>query len=149
MSLKTYDSKLIVITFGPLIISGYAEDSIATLTPESEIFTAKVGADGQTTRSRSNNDNYKCSLRLMQTSDSQSQIQALTLRNSILSGITWPFKLISPTTRELYESSNAYLERNPDAEFGREAGEREYTFYLPSCKINATEVLTSMLGFGI
>ena len=149
MSLKTYDSKVIVITFGPLILSGYAEDSIATLTPESEIFTAKVGVDGQTTRSRSNNDNYKCTVRLMQTSDAHSKIQALTLRNTILSNLTWPFKLISPTTGEVFESGNAYLERNPDAEFGREVGEREYTFYLPSCKITATEVLTSLLGFGI
>lgn len=149
MSLKTYDAKVCIMTFGPLIISGFAEDSMVTFTPESEIFTAKVGCDGQTTRSRSNNDNYKCTVRLMQTSDSNSRIQTQTLRNSVLSGITWPFKFSSPTTGEIYESASAYLERNPDAEFGREAGEREYTFYLPSCKISIADVLTSQLGFNV
>lgn len=147
MALKTYDAKRVQIVFGPLSLSGFAEDSMITLTPESEIFTAKVGCDGQTTRSRSNNDNYKATVRFMQTSDARHKLQELTLRNSALTPVTYPFKLVSLDTGETYESAEAYVERLPDAEFGREAGEREYTLYLPSCKVSVTEVLTSLIGF--
>ena len=134
MALKTYDAKRVEIIFGPLSLSGFAEDSMITLTPESEIWTSKVGVDGQTTRSRSNNDNYKATVRLMQTADTRLKLQELTLRNSALSEVTFPFKLVSLDTGETYECAEAYIERLPDAEFGREAGEREYTIFLPNCR---------------
>ena len=147
MSLKTYDFKKCEMVFGPVVVSGFSEGSAVTFTPEAEVFTAKVGADGQTTRSRSNNDNYKCTFRLMQTSDSLNQVQLLTLRNSALSNQTYPFKFVSPTTGESYTCANAYVERLPDAEFADEAGEREYTLYLPSCKVGTVEVLASLFRF--
>lgn len=149
MSLKTYDFKQCQLIFGAVIISGFSDGSGVTFTPEAEVFTAKVGIDGQTTRSRSNNDNYKCTVRLMQTSDSVLKLFEQNARNSFISGATFPFKFISPTTGELYESATAYCERFPDAEFSGEAGEREFTLYLPSCKVTATEVVASLFGFGV
>lgn len=143
----TYDFKQGTLIIGPEILSGYSDGSGITFTPESEIFTSKVGIDGQTTRSRTNNDNYKCTVRLMQGSAAVQRLFALFQRNKALSGITYPFKYFNVSTGELFECSNAYLERYPDSEFAMEAGEREFTFYLPSCKVSSTEVLTSALGF--
>jgi hypothetical protein len=147
MALKTYDAKKVEIIFGPLRLSGFAEDSMITLTPEAEIFTSKVGVDGQTTRSRSNNDNYKCTVRFMQTSDARSKLQGITFRTAALSTVTHAFRLFCPDTGELYESAEAYVEKLPDAEFGREASEREYTIYLPNCKVSVNEKLASLFGF--
>lgn len=145
MSLKSYNLKNVVCSFGPVVFSGYAEDDAITLTPESEIFTSKVGADGQTTRSRSNNDNYKATVRFMATSGARLSLQEQTLRNAALSQVTYPFQLTSPDTGETYSSSQAYVEKLPDAAFGREASEREYTIYLPSCKVTVAEALSSVL----
>ena len=139
MSLKSYNLKSVVCSFGPVVFSGFAEDDAITLTPESEIFTSKVGADGQTTRSRSNNDNYKATIRFMATSTARVSLQEQTLRNAALSQVTYPFYLSSPDTGEIYSSSQAYVEKLPDASFGREASEREYTIYLPSCQVTPTK----------
>ncbi len=146
MSLKSYNLKSVVCSFGPISFSGFAEDDAITITPESEIFTSKVGADGQTTRSRSNNDNYKATIRFMSTSSARFSLQEQTLRNAALSQVTYPFFLNSPDTQEIYASSQAYVEKLPDASFGREASEREYTIYLPSCQVQLGESLGSVLN---
>ena len=147
MAVKTYDFKQISASFGTVILSGFAEDDAITLTPEANIYDAKKGCDGQTTRSRSNNDDYKATIRFMATSDAKSQMQELTLRNAALSGLTYPFRLISNSTNEFYFSPEAWVEKLPDADFGREVGEREYTVYLPDCLISAAEALSSIFGF--
>ncbi len=146
MSLKTYNLKDVVCNFGDVIFSGFAEDDAITLTPESEIFTSKVGADGQTTRSRSNNDNYKATVRFMATSDARVKLQDRTFRNAALSSLTLPFRLYSPSTGEEYTCSQAYVEKLPDASFGREASEREYTIYLPACTVSIREALLPIFG---
>jgi hypothetical protein len=146
--LKSYNLKKVVATFGAIIFSGFAEDDAITLTPEANIFDSKIGADGQTSRSRSNNDNYKATVRFMATSDARAQLQDATFRNAALSGLTLPFRLYSPDTGEEYSSAQAYVEKLPDASFGREVSEREYTLYLPDCKVSVREVLLPLFGIG-
>ena len=147
MSVKTYDLKKVTAIFGPVILSGFGESDAISITPEANIYDAKKGCDGQTTRCRTNNDDYKCELTFMATADARSKVQDLALRNAALSTLTYPFKLNSPATGEEITCSNAWIEKNPDITINGEPGERKYTLYLPDCTVSTKEVLASILGF--
>lgn len=141
MAVKPYDLKQVVCNFGPVIFKGFAEGSAISITFEANIFDSVVGADGETTRSRTNNNNAKATVSLMQTSTAHAQMVLQTLRNAALSGILYPFYLASPLTGEVYESAQAYVEKLPDAGFEMAAGAREWVIYLPDCKQSPFEVL--------
>lgn len=141
MALKTYDLKDVICTYGPHRFKGFDEGSAITLTPVEDIYKAKVGADGETTRSRTNNNNYEASIKLMGNSSIHLQMINTTFRNSALNGVTFPFQLVSIATGETYTCANAYVTRLPDAEFAQEMTAREWKLYLPDCKISAGEAL--------
>ena len=141
MALKTYDLKLVTCNFGPVLFKGFAEGSAISIAFEANIFDAVVGADGETTRSRTNNNNAKATVSLMQTSTAHAQMVQATLRNAALSGVTFPFYLVSPATQEVYDCAQAYVEKLPDGSFEMAAGTREWVIYLPDCKQSPFEVL--------
>lgn len=145
--MKTYDFKKITCIFGPVTLSGFAEGDGISLEPEEDIYKVKKGCDGQTTRSRTNNDDFSGTIKFMATSDSKAQFQDLTLRNAALSTLTYPFRLESPATGETIASANAFVMRLPNFDYGQEVGEREYKIYLPDCTVSLKEVLGSILGF--
>ncbi|HSN27245.1 MAG TPA: phage protein [Kofleriaceae bacterium] len=75
---KVYTLDQVVISFaGQLINEGYDENEVVTIEPLEEDFKAKRGADGQTTRSKTNNRGATIKLKLMHTS----------LANNILNAI--------------------------------------------------------------
>lgn len=151
MALKTYDIKNVTCIFGTVILRGYADGSAITVEPEENVFNTVVGSDGETTRSRTNNDNYKATVKLMQTSGAHADLQAQTLRNSALTGTTFPFKLIDGHTGETIDCAEAYVEKLPTVEYGRDASEREWVICLPAATFGNTvldivETLGSQLG---
>ena len=155
MTVKTYDMKKVICTFGPLNLTGFGEGDAIVLTPQAERFTVKKGCDGQTTRSRTNNDDYKAEITFMATSDARAKLQEMTFRELALSEKTYAFRLLSPATNEVYEANQCWVEKDPDASFGKEVGERKYTLYLPDCSNSVlragsqiVETLGSTLGFG-
>jgi len=88
MALKTYDLKDVICTYGPHRFKGFDEGSAITLTPVEDIFKEKVGADGETTRARTNNNNYEASIKLMGNSSVHLAMINSTFRNSALNGVT-------------------------------------------------------------
>ena len=113
MALKTYDLKDVICTYGPHRFKGFDEGPAITLTPVEDIYKEKVGADGETTRARTNNNNYEASIKLMGNSSIHLQMINTTFRNSALNGVTFPFQLISIATGETYTCANAYVKRLP------------------------------------
>lgn len=151
MSLKTYDIKNVTCIFGGVIMRGFADGSAITVEPDENVFNVVVGSDGETTRSRTNNDNYKATIKLMQTSGAHSDLQAQTLRNSALTGTTFPFTLVDGHTGEQISCAQAFVEKLPTTEFGRDASEREWVICLPAAKfenviLDIFETLGSQLG---
>jgi len=152
MTVKTFDMKKVTCIFGGIILSGFGEGDAITMTPQAEIFTVKKGCDGQTTRSRTNNDDYKAEITFAATSDARAKLQESTFRNAALSELTSTFILKSPATNESFAAEGCWVEKLPDASFGKESGDRKYTLYLPDCTastLGLLEKLGSVLGFSL
>jgi len=68
--IKTYNPKEVVISAGPHIVTGIADDSFVTIEANGDGITKKVGCDGEIVRAVSPDGTYKVKIALLQTSDS-------------------------------------------------------------------------------
>lgn len=137
MSVTTYDPSQLVITFGPVLMSGYA-DADVTVERNEDAFTLKVGLDGKGTRTKNANRSGKVTIPLMQSS----------LCNDLLSGIAqldekagagvYPLLVKDLSGRTLHAAQTAWIQKQPASAFGKEAGPREW--------ILETDNLESFIG---
>lgn len=68
--LATFDPASVVISFGGIPLSGFADGTFLEITADNPQFTKTVGADGYTTRTKSNNYGAQVTITLAQSSPS-------------------------------------------------------------------------------
>ena len=79
--IKTYNPKEVVISAGPHIVTGIADDSFVTIEANGDGITKKVGCDGEIVRAVSPDGTYKVKIALLQTSDSNTYFSHQPGRN--------------------------------------------------------------------
>lgn len=122
MGLKTYDSKLVSVIVGTKPLSGFADGSFVNASRDADDWAKSVGADGETTRSKSNNKAGKIVITLKQSSDSNDYLSGLAV-----SGAVVPVLVRDASGRTVIGSESGWVLKPADAEFGKEAGDREWT----------------------
>ena len=73
---KTYDPRLVTMSFGSHSVTGFADDSHITIEANGDGITKKVGCDGEVARALPTDRTHKVKCVLLQTSDSNSVFQA-------------------------------------------------------------------------
>jgi hypothetical protein len=130
VAIATYDPLKIVVTFGPLILSGYADGSFLTIDRTTDSFALIVGSSGEQARSRSNDRSAIATLKLLQTSlanDALSlQLQADELNGSGIS----PFMVKDLRGNSLTLAKEAWIIKPPTQDFDRTIGPREWNIQL-------------------
>ena len=140
MSLKTFDFKQVAMIFGGRILQGFADGEVITLEPQGDAFSEFVGADGEVTRSKSNNPMWTATIRLSQTSDSNDILMGFFLADQKSNGGVVPFLMKDNNGRTLVSSEQAYIKRAPNLTMGVETGVREWQIVLPSPDIFVEEL---------
>ena len=123
--MPTYDPKMVVITFGGVPITGFAEDSFVECTPSEEGFSRKVGADGEVVRSKSNNRCYDVTVTLLQTSLSNNSLAAAQLSDELTGLGMLPLSITEISSGSEHFFPQAWVER-PSWSRGKEAGEQQW-----------------------
>ena len=126
--MPTYDPKMVVITFGGVPISGFAEDSFVECAPAEEGFSRKVGADGEVVRSHSNNNCYDVTVTLLQTSLSNGVLSAAAVADRATGLGLAPLSITEITSGSEHFFPQAWVEV-PTWARGKEAGEQAWTFH--------------------
>ena len=125
---KTYDPDKVIITFGGIPIGGYADGSFAKITANSDLFTTKVGADGEIARTRKHNGTYGIDITLMQTSPSNSHLTVIeNIDRATGMGIR-PLSITDLSGGSLHFWPEAWISKDPDADYGAEVGDRAWHF---------------------
>lgn len=129
MSTKHYDADQVTVAIAGIPISGYADGEFLTLTMESDAFTDVVGTDGDVTRSKTNDRRATCTVKLMQSSDSNDLLSALynTDQKAPNGAGVGAFLIKDRQGRSLFAATACWIMKAPDISLDRTATAREWT----------------------
>jgi len=128
MAVHTYAPDQVTVVFGPVVLEGFAPDSLVSVEYEEDLWTKQVGADGHVARSKTNNATARVTVRLMQTSMSNDLLSAIALLDRHANEGVFPLMIKDNSGRSLHVAESAWIARPPNVEYAREAGTREWIF---------------------
>lgn len=128
MLLGTYDFKKVTLIVGTRQIKGFEEGSTIECDRDEDSFTKKVGVDGETTRSRSNNSAGSITFSLDQFSEDNKYLQGLANIDERTGAGVIPAKLVDASNpdEEIVIATAAWVKKPAKRGFGGESGPREW-----------------------
>ena len=126
MAIKTYDPKANVITLGPLILQGFAENKFLSAKRVTATFSTQVGASGEVARSKSNDRRGQVTLTTIASSITNDALSALAILDEQTGGGVGAFQVVDLNGTTLLHAQNAWVSKMPDTELGKELGETEW-----------------------
>lgn len=131
---KQFDPKVFSIIVGGKIISGFADGTFVKVTRDENAFAKKVGVDGEGARAKSANRGGTVEITLMQTSASNDDLSGFAIADEISGTGVVPVLVKDGSGRTVCQATTAWVQKFPDAEFGKEIGDRAWV--LESDEIN-------------
>lgn len=128
--LKIYGPDEVSIIFnGILVNEGLADGTFVKIEQDEDSFSLTVGTDGEATRSKTNNRSHTITFTVMQSSDCNDLLSAMhTLDINTPGGAgVGPLLIKDGSGSSIYVAEKSWIQKPPAAEFGREAGPREWT----------------------
>ena len=125
--LKTYDPKQVSVIVGGFIISGFADGSFVPVARNNDTFTLLVGADGDATRSKSNDKSGTFVITLQQTSASNAVLAGIAAADELGNSGIVPVLIKDNSGNALHTAAQAWIRKYPDADFAKEGGNLEWT----------------------
>ena len=136
MAVKVYDPADVDLLIADIPIAGFADGEMITLEFTSQAFTSMAGSDGEVARSKSNDRRAVCTVKLLQTSDSNDLLSALYASDQLASngaGIG-AFLLRDGQGRSLYTAAECWIQKHPNVSFDREPTPREWVIEIADCQ---------------
>ena len=125
--MRTYDPGLVVITLGNDPIQGpFADGTFITVERNEELYSQKVGADGEVSRARNRNRSGKITLRLHQTSPSNEVLSSLAFTGENQGTDVLPISVEDLSGTALHSGGQAWVQKYPTAENAKETTDREW-----------------------
>lgn len=125
--MKTYNFKKVVVIVGGSIITGFADSSSISAEFDEDRFTPDTGADGEYTRSQTNNNQGTITLNLKASSLGNAVLNAFYLLDKVAGSGIFPLLIKDLNGTTLIAAPECYVLKPPAAEFESELGEREWT----------------------
>lgn len=126
MAVRTFDPKSVIVTIGGVPMSGYADGTFLEITADTQQFTKIVGADGFTTRVKSNNYGGVMTLTLSQSSPSNDVLSGfLQLDRASNRGVV-PILIKDMSGTTIIFAGTGWIQQFPDVIFGNEINNRAW-----------------------
>ena len=126
MSVTTYDPKKNIVIFGGIELKGFSEDSIIELEPLGDGMKTVVGCDGETARSIDPNQNWKATIKLMATSESNDFLSATHIADRSTGKGILPLLFKDLSGRTTFFASQAWITKMPTVSREKEVKENEW-----------------------
>lgn len=135
MPVLTYDPGSVIVSIGGANMSGFADGTFVVVEREEDSFVKHVGADGEVSRSKSNNKSGSLTLTLASTSNSNAVLSGFaTVDENTGDGIV-PVLVKDASGTSVYFAGEAWVRKPANAEFGNEVGDREWVLDLASVEM--------------
>lgn len=125
---KTYDPKAVVVNYGGVDLSGFADGSFIDIERSTDAYEKTTGADGRTDRVKLNDSSGMITITLQQTSDSNDYLSSVALLDENTSDAVLPFMIKDFSGKSLYLSPSAWVKKIPNGGFDKQIGTREWQF---------------------
>lgn len=123
----TYDPSRVTVTVGAAVLSGFAEDTFISIEEIGDGVTSVSGADGEVARAMSSDRRCRVTITLQQTSAGNDILSALLQADRISGGDgIFPITVADLRGRTVFNASEAWVTKLPNAEFGVTVGSREW-----------------------
>lgn len=126
MALKTYDFKQVAVIVGGRIITGFSDGDAVQVERNEDAWSLQVGAEGEATRSKSNNRSGKVTLSLQQASESNAILSGFAKSDELSNGGLFPLLVKDNSGSSLYAAEQAWIVKSPAATLGMESAAREW-----------------------
>ena len=127
MALHTYDPSQVVVTYGGVIISGFADGEFLNIDQDNESFTMISGADGKASRAKSSDFTGTVTITLAQTSESNKYLTGVHNQDKASNSGALPLQIHDLSGNSIAFAPQAYIEKMPTVSYGKEVGERAWT----------------------
>jgi len=123
---KTYDPKQVGIIVGTRPLTGYEDGTFVNVTRNSDSWSLSMGADGEGTRSKSNDKSGRVEITLKQSSSDNEYMSELALADELSGGGTFPVLVRDASGTSLYAAETAWVVKPSDSEFAKESSARTW-----------------------
>jgi hypothetical protein len=123
---KTYDPKLVRITFGVISFSGYADGTFISMAQNGDGFEKVRGADGTVDRINKNASDYAMTFTLKQTSRTNDALSLIVAADKELNTGVLPLSITDLGGTTLFFAESAWVGKEPDSEFSSDLSHREW-----------------------
>jgi hypothetical protein len=126
--LKTYDPKLVLVSFGEVAITGFAEGTFVAVARDEDAFSKLVGSGGDVVRSRNRNRSGSVTVTLIHGAPENDLLAAIAVQDELSGTGVRPVMVKEANGTTLCAGQSAWVRKSADAEYAKEAGSREWTF---------------------
>ena len=128
-SVKTYDPKLVVLTFMGIIISGYADGTFINAKASGPAFKHKKGADGSVDRVNTNTWDLDIDVTLKQTANSNGDLSTIFLADKLSNAGKGELKIKDLNGTSLIFAPQAWITDGPDGAFSDDLTNRVWKLH--------------------
>lgn len=126
--LSNYDPGLVVVTFGSLILSGYADGAMIAAQRDEDAYSKVVGSQGDTVRVRNRNRNGMVTVNLQQSSPINTALSAIAALDEVSNLGVKPLQIKDLNGTTLVAAPAAWIRKVADVALSQSAENREWIF---------------------
>jgi hypothetical protein len=139
-TVRTFDPKQVVINFGPVIMTGYAEGTFVTIDRTGDLFTETKGADGGVDRVNNNNNMFNVEVTLKQTSTTNDELSAILATDLAANGGIYQLLIQDVAGTSLFVAAQCWIKKDPESEYSDVMSNRTWTFACLGAKFDGSNV---------
>ena len=128
VTVKTFDPKMVVITFGAIPISGYAEGTFVSVNRSGDAFAKRKGAGGDVERINKNQGDFEVTVTLLQTTPTNKELSAVLAADQVTNAGVFPLTIKDLLGETLFFAPQAWIRKDPEWEDGDDLNSRAWTF---------------------
>ena len=113
---RTYDPKKVIVVFGPVIMTGFAEGTFVGIAQNGDSFDKAKGADGGVDRINKNANDYAVTVTLKKTSPSNDELSAISIADKLSNTGVLPMTVKDLSGNSLFFAAQAWIGKEPDPE---------------------------------
>lgn len=121
MSVKTFDPKGLIVTFGGIPITGFMDGEAIVVSRDEDSFTKSSGLDGEVVRVKNLGRMGNVKIVLQQTSDSNNVLSAASLADEATNSGIAPFLIKDMNGTTLCFAAHAWVKKPADTGFEKGA----------------------------